>query len=131
MNSTQINIARSAGRIIAAIVLSIIAALILGAISHFIFGDWDIAIILVFILIAASSSGPTITDIHSKSLLIITGIISSCIVYYLIRIILPMIYGPAYVFPFSLFGLGEYMTGLLITVIIGILSSLLVWSYND
>ncbi|MBE6493300.1 MAG: hypothetical protein E7Z84_01635 [Methanosphaera stadtmanae] len=130
MNSTQINIARCAGRIVAAVVLSIIAALILGAISHFIFGDWNIAIIFVFILVAASSSGPSITDIESKSLLIITGIIGSIIVYYLIRIILPMVFGPAYVFPFSLFGLGEYITGLIITIIIGILTSLLVWSYN-
>ena len=128
--STEINIGSSVGRIIAAIVLSIIAALILGAISHYIFGDWDIAIIFVFILVAGSSSGPSVTNIESKSLLIITGIIGSIIVYYLIRIILPMVFGPAYVFPFSLFGLGEYITGLIITIIIGILSSLLVWSYK-
>ena len=56
-------------RIVITQIIAIIGGLILGAIAHFLFGDWGLAIFVVYILLGFASGGPTIKDISSASVL--------------------------------------------------------------
>jgi hypothetical protein len=124
------NASQAVIRIIATIIIAIIGGLILGAIVHFL-GDWGWAVLILYILIGFSTSGPMITDIDSGSVLVIVSIINSILVFFIMSRLLVMVFGPAFTFNTSLFGLSPTITGYLLTIVCGLLSVSIVHAANN
>jgi hypothetical protein len=118
-------------RIVITQIIAIIGGLILGAIAHFLFGDWGLAIFVVYILLGFASGGPTITDISSASVLIISSIISSILVFLIMSKLLVIAFGPAFTYSTSVAGLSPTITGILITIVLGLISTHMVKFLNN
>ncbi len=118
-------------RIILTQIIAIIGGLILGAIAHFLLGDWGIAILIVYILLGFASGGPTLTDIRSSAVLFISSVISSILVFFIMSNLLVIVFGPAFTFSTSIAGLSPTITGILMTIVLGLISANMVRFLND
>ena len=118
-------------RIILTQIIAIVGGLIFGAIAHFLLGDWGIAIFIVYILLGFASGGPTLTDIRSAAVLFITSIISSILVFLIMSKLLVIVFGPAFTYLTTIAGLSPTITGILITIVLGLISTTMVKFLND
>ncbi len=115
------DLARTLGHSIGAIFWIVILALIFAAIVHFILGD-NIWAVLVFYIIVASLPRILLLIADSKSSAFVGSIFTVVVVFLIITFAFPMIFGQNIGFPYSMLGLGPFITGLIVVLGVDLLS---------
>lgn len=114
-------LAKTVGHSIGATIWILILALILAAIVHFILGDGIWTVLGFYILIALFPR--IITNVEdTKSSAIVGSILTIVFLYLIITFIFPMIFGPNIGFPYSMLGLGPFVTGLIVMILVDLIS---------
>ncbi|WP_298523273.1 hypothetical protein [uncultured Methanobrevibacter sp.] len=117
------DVSETIGATISGMFISIICALILAAIVHFFFGDNISSVLLLYILVAFIPSALVNTSL-SKSSAIVGSLLAVIIIFLLMNFIFPIIFGPNITFPYSILDLGPIITGLILSLIVGIIAVL-------
>lgn len=119
--SNNMELAKTVGHSIGATIWILILALILAAIVHFILGDGIWTVLGFYILIALFPR--IITNVEdTKSSAIVGSILTIVFLYLIITFIFPMIFGPNIGFPYSMLGLGPFVTGLIVMILVDLIS---------
>ena len=115
------DLARTLGHTIGAIFWIVIIALILAAIVHFILADNITAVLIFYIIIALFPR--VLTQIaDTKPSAIVGSILAITVVYLIITFIFPIIFGQNIGFPYSMLGLGPFVTGLIVSILVDLIS---------
>nr|WP_294999560.1 hypothetical protein [uncultured Methanobrevibacter sp.] len=107
------------GATIGGIIYTTILALIFAAIVHFLLGDTILSVLVLYIIIAAVPSNLVNSSI-SKSSAIVGLFLAIVVVFLIMNFIFPIILGPNIGFPYSMLGLGPIITGLIVSLLVGL-----------
>lgn len=103
-------------------IVALIFGAIFAAIVHFVLGDniWSTLIMYLIIAIIPSLIGDSTVERSTK---VVGALIAVAIAFLVMTYVFPMIFGPYIGFPYSMLDLGPMMTGLIISLIVGLLAA--------
>jgi hypothetical protein len=118
----MMDVSESIAFAMAGAIVALIFGAIFAAIVHFVLGDniWSTLIMYLIIAIIPSLIGDSTVERSTK---VVGALIAVAIAFLVMTYVFPMIFGPYIGFPYSMLDLGPMMTGLIISLIVGLLAA--------
>ena len=117
------DVSETIGATMGGLFISVIFALIFAAVVHFFIGDNITSVLMLYICIAFFPSVLVSTSI-TKSSAIVGSLLAVIIIFLIMNFVFPIIFGPNISFPYTMLDLGPVITGLIVSLIVGLIAVL-------